>query len=270
MPVTDRTLYLLGKKIGATNVSVFAANGDLIGVLDVIVEADVGDLRRKIDLRSEKGGIRVSSENGQVVLSRIAHDAVAAERAVALAKAMSPNAYRGQCHDGCTVAAGDAESPLPRSHPSSKERDLGVNWFVGGGNLSGAATGLGTVASRSFKRFAVVPDRGNDTRKRRGAPFWRGPGQSRQQRHQSRCSGERARNQGSGPPPGRARSGRSIGRQGEFSGWRRVSGADHRRNVGRLHHAVDPVQAVSINSEPFRQAISRRVRFGRSFASASF
>ena len=32
MPVSDRTLYLLGKKIGTTNVSVFADNGDLIGV----------------------------------------------------------------------------------------------------------------------------------------------------------------------------------------------------------------------------------------------
>lgn len=146
MPVTDRTLYLLGKKIGATNVSVFAANGDLIGVLDVIVEADVGDLRRKIDLRGEKSGIRVSSENGQVVLSGMARDAVAAERAVALAKAMSPNA---SVVNAMTVAPSQQVMLKVRFLEATRqaERDLGVNWFVGGGNLSGAATGLGTVAS---------------------------------------------------------------------------------------------------------------------------
>ena len=146
MPVTDRTLYLLGKKIGATNVSVFAANGDLIGVLDVIVEADVGDLRRKIDLRGEKGGIRVSSENGQVVLSGMARDAVAAERAVVLAKAMSPNA---SVVNAMTVAPSQQVMLKVRFLEATRqaERDLGVNWFVGGGNLSGAATGLGTVAS---------------------------------------------------------------------------------------------------------------------------
>ena len=63
------------------------------------------------------------------------------------------------------------------------ERDLGVNWFVGGGNLSGAATGLGIVASGAANGLPLSQDRGNDTRKRRG-PVWRGPGQSRQQRHQ--------------------------------------------------------------------------------------
>jgi pilus assembly protein CpaC len=144
MPVSDRTLYLLGKKIGTTNVSVFADNGDLIGVLDVVVEADVGDLRRKIDVRGEGGGIRVASENGQVVLSGTARDAVAAQRAVALAKALSPTT---PIVNAMTVAPSQQVMLKVRflEATRSAQRDLGVNWSTGSGSR-GANTGLGSVA----------------------------------------------------------------------------------------------------------------------------
>jgi pilus assembly protein CpaC len=144
MPVSDRTLYLLGKKIGTTNVSVFADNGDLIGVLDVVVEADVGDLRRKIDVRGEGGGIRVASENGQVVLSGTARDAVAAQRAVALAKALSPAT---PVVNAMAVAPSQQVMLKVRflEATRSAQRDLGVNWSTGSGSR-GANTGLGSVA----------------------------------------------------------------------------------------------------------------------------
>ena len=38
MPLTDRSLYVLGKKIGTTNVSVYDAAKQLVGVIDVEVE----------------------------------------------------------------------------------------------------------------------------------------------------------------------------------------------------------------------------------------
>ena len=62
----------------------------LIGVIDVEVALDTGNLQEKIRASTGSGGIRVGSSNGQIVLSGVAGNAVAAERAVAVAKSMVP------------------------------------------------------------------------------------------------------------------------------------------------------------------------------------
>jgi pilus assembly protein CpaC len=85
LPMSDRVLYIQGRKVGTTNVSVFDQRMELISVLDVEVTIDIRSLQEKI--RSVTGGraIRVRSSNGQIVLSGVAGTAVAADRAVAVA-----------------------------------------------------------------------------------------------------------------------------------------------------------------------------------------
>src|SRR4029077_13307976 len=53
LPMSDRTLYIQGKKVGTTNVSVFDQSMQLIGVIDVEVTLDTGNLQEKI--RSSTG-----------------------------------------------------------------------------------------------------------------------------------------------------------------------------------------------------------------------
>src|SRR5262245_61635660 len=48
LPMSDRTLYIQGKKVGTTNVSVFDQTMQLIGVIDVEVTLDTGNLQEKI------------------------------------------------------------------------------------------------------------------------------------------------------------------------------------------------------------------------------
>src|SRR5215467_7399428 len=48
LPMSDRVLYIQGKKVGTTNVSVFAQDMKLIGVIDVEVTLDTGNLQEKI------------------------------------------------------------------------------------------------------------------------------------------------------------------------------------------------------------------------------
>ena len=48
LPISDRTLYLQGKKLGTTNVTVFDADGRLISILDVEVAIDIGEIQQKI------------------------------------------------------------------------------------------------------------------------------------------------------------------------------------------------------------------------------
>src|SRR5947208_14325627 len=85
LPMSDRVLYIQGKKVGTTNVSVFDQSMKLIGVLDVAVAIDTGNLQQKIRSVTGSRGIRVRSSNGQIVLSGVASNGVAAERAADVA-----------------------------------------------------------------------------------------------------------------------------------------------------------------------------------------
>jgi pilus assembly protein CpaC len=67
-------------------VSVFDQSMKLIGVLDVQVAIDTGNLQQKIRFVTGSRGIRVGRSNGQIVLSGVAGNAVAAERAVAVTR----------------------------------------------------------------------------------------------------------------------------------------------------------------------------------------
>src|SRR5262245_11700503 len=88
LPMSDRTLYIQGKKVGTTNVSVFDQSMQLIGVIDVEVTLDTGNLQEKIRSSTGSRSIGVGSSNGQIVHSGVASNAAAAERAVQVAKSM--------------------------------------------------------------------------------------------------------------------------------------------------------------------------------------
>jgi len=72
LPMSDRVLYIQGKKIGTTDISVFDQSMKLIGVLDVEVAIDTGTLQQKIRSVTGSRGIGVRSSNGQIVLSGVA------------------------------------------------------------------------------------------------------------------------------------------------------------------------------------------------------
>jgi pilus assembly protein CpaC len=134
LPMTDRSLYVQGKKVGTTNVSVYDQAMMLVGVLDVEVALDERSLQEKIESTTGTRGIRVSSSNGQVVLSGQASDAVAADRALAVAKALSPNGVI----NAMNIAPSQQVLLEVRFLEASRDagRQLGVNWF--GGNASGS------------------------------------------------------------------------------------------------------------------------------------
>ena len=146
LPMSDRTLYIQGKKVGTTNVSVFDPSQQLIGVIDVEVTLDTGNLQEKIRASTGSGGIRVGSSNGQIVLSGVAGNAVAAERAVQVAKSLV--AEGGTIVNAMSVAPAQQVMLKVRflEVERSASRELGVNWFgANNGGNRGFATGLGGV-----------------------------------------------------------------------------------------------------------------------------
>ena len=92
LPMSETVIYIQGKRVGTTNVSVFDKEKQIITVIDVDVTIDVEHIAESIQSSIESPGIRVASANDQVVLTGTAKDAVDAERAVSIAKAMAPTA----------------------------------------------------------------------------------------------------------------------------------------------------------------------------------
>src|SRR5262245_12405864 len=159
LPMTERRLYIQGKKIGTTNVSVFNQSMQLAGVIDVEVTPDTGNLQEKIRASTGSNAIRVGSSNGRIVLSGLASNSVAADRAVEVAKSLVPEG--GNIVNAMKVAPSQQVMLRVRflEVARSASREIGVNWF-GANNAGnrGFATGLGT--SSAGGRPAIGPTQG--------------------------------------------------------------------------------------------------------------
>ncbi len=85
LPLSNQSLYVLGKKTGTTTLTLYGPGNQLIQVVDVAVGPDVVSLRRQFaDLMpGEKIGAKTS--NDAVVLTGTASSAVAVDKAIQLA-----------------------------------------------------------------------------------------------------------------------------------------------------------------------------------------
>ncbi|UGY02117.1 type II and III secretion system protein family protein [Bradyrhizobium quebecense] len=147
--LSDHLIYVQGKKTGTTNVILFDSSMKQIGILDVEVSLDIGNLQQNIQEGTGTRGIRVSASQGQVVLSGLAADAVVAERAMTIAKGSVPEG--GIVVNAMSVAAPQQVMLEVRFLEVNRQagRDLGVNLMAANANgtnigLSGAG---GVVAA---------------------------------------------------------------------------------------------------------------------------
>lgn len=90
LPLTDRSIYVLGKKLGTTSLTLYDRSNNLIAVVDVSVGPDVIGLRRQLSelIPGDRIGARMS--NDSIVLDGIVSSGPAADRAVQLAETYAP------------------------------------------------------------------------------------------------------------------------------------------------------------------------------------
>ncbi|WP_338699152.1 type II and III secretion system protein family protein [Bradyrhizobium sp. 26S5] len=150
--LSDHLIYIQGKQTGTTNVILFDSSMKQIGILDVEVAIDTGNLQQNIRTSTGMQGIRVSSSEGQVVLSGTAADAVAAERAMAIAT--STVAKGAVVVNAMNVAAPQQVMLEVRFLEVNRAagRDLGVNLYAAnanGTNVANSGAGGVAIAGRS-------------------------------------------------------------------------------------------------------------------------
>src|SRR5262245_11829510 len=137
VPLTDRSLSILGKKIGTTRVSIYGDNKSLVGVFDVEVTHDTSVLATELRERFPDSRFRVASINGRIMLSGSAPDAVTADKAVSIAKG-----FAAEVINSIRVMQPQQVMLEVRFVEASRNagRELGINWNVVAKNAA-AATG---------------------------------------------------------------------------------------------------------------------------------
>ncbi len=157
MPLTDRTMYVLGKKIGTTNVAIYDAAKSLVGVIEVEVAYNTPRLRADMERALPGDDARVSSANGRTVLSGTVADGVSAARAASLAKQYGPEVLNDLKVRGSQQVMLEVRF-IEASRNAGKE--LGINWDVVGKNFATRtglqAWGTGLLASGNTPFGAVL------------------------------------------------------------------------------------------------------------------
>jgi pilus assembly protein CpaC len=90
VPLSDRAIYVLGKKIGATRLTVVGENQKILKIVEVDVTPDVEDLAARLHENIPDAEIRVSAVNGGLMLTGIVPSGPDVERAIAIAQRYAP------------------------------------------------------------------------------------------------------------------------------------------------------------------------------------
>ncbi|MCG8561368.1 MAG: type II and III secretion system protein family protein [Hyphomicrobiales bacterium] len=151
IPLTDQSLYVMGKKIGATRLSILDADKRLLGVVEVEVAYDVAGIRAHIQQGLPRAKIGVKAMNGRIVLTGTVADAVALEKAVSIAQQFAPKAVT----NALSVASPQQVMLEVRFVEASRTaaRDLGVNWEAlsrTAGNFSAITNFPGVIGEGAF------------------------------------------------------------------------------------------------------------------------
>lgn len=107
VPLTDQTLYLVGKKIGLTHLTLLDREKRMLGVVELEVSFDVKGLREELERNVPGNDFRITTANGRIILGGVVNDAVAVSRAIAITEQFTAGCD-DQSDGGGQKAAGSA------------------------------------------------------------------------------------------------------------------------------------------------------------------
>ncbi|TGT42058.1 type II and III secretion system protein family protein [Mesorhizobium sp. M4B.F.Ca.ET.169.01.1.1] len=91
-PMTDKTLYVIGKGVGTTTVNLFSEDKRSLGTLQVEVGQDVSDMAAAIRQVAPRARIEIGSINGKIRLAGHVKDAATLASIVEVAQQYGPDA----------------------------------------------------------------------------------------------------------------------------------------------------------------------------------
>jgi pilus assembly protein CpaC len=153
-PITDRSLYLVGKTFGTTTVNLFSSEGTPVGLLAVEVGADTADIARSLRDALPNSNIKVSAVNGRIRLGGTVPDQLAMTKALEIVDQYGSPAVINTM----TLVGGQQVNLEVRILEAQRDagRELGIAWRGAVGPVSGGigVPGDGPAAdANSFSGF---------------------------------------------------------------------------------------------------------------------
>ena len=91
LPLTTYSIYVVGKKLGSTAITVYGPGRHVVAALDIVVSNDLPGLKARIhDLAPGETGVKVSAANDSIVLSGPVSSGAKAEQIMQLAQTYAP------------------------------------------------------------------------------------------------------------------------------------------------------------------------------------
>jgi pilus assembly protein CpaC len=143
--LTSRTLYVLGKKVGSTSITLLSPDKRVMGVVNVEVTFDVEGLKRRLRENIPGSGISVSSVGNKILLSGTVRDSVSLSKAISIAEQTAPQAVT----NALSVRGSQQVLLEVRFIEADREssRELGVGWDVFGNRIAAISGVTGVTAS---------------------------------------------------------------------------------------------------------------------------
>lgn len=139
LPISERSVYVLGKKLGTTSLTLYDRGNRVIAVMDIAVGPDVEGLRRQISqlVPGQEIDARISNEN--IILSGMVNDPGAADRVAQIAKAYAGDKVIN------LVSLGASQQVMLEVRFAEINRQLGEKLGVSGFGLSRGGSFSGAV-----------------------------------------------------------------------------------------------------------------------------
>ncbi len=137
-PITDKSIYLVGRSFGTTTVNLYSESGAPVGLLAVEVGVNSADISRSIRAALPRSDVKVNTVNGRVQLSGSVNSAYSMEKVLEIVNQYgSPSIV-----NVITLKGGQQVNLEVRILEAQRNagRELGIQW---GGNVGGVSVAIG-------------------------------------------------------------------------------------------------------------------------------
>ena len=137
LPLTTSSIYVLGKKMGTTSLTLYDRRSQLIAVIDIAVGPDVTGLKRQLGelMPGDRVGARISNES--LVLDGTVSSSIAADRAMQLAETYAPGKVVNMMSVGASQQVMLEVRFSEMSRNTVKQIGLNHTFLNGSGNFVG-------------------------------------------------------------------------------------------------------------------------------------
>lgn len=156
LPISERSVYVLGMSMGTTSLTLYNAANRVIAVMDVSVGPDVDGVRRQLDSLLPGQDIDVGLSNGSLMLSGTVNEVGAADRAARIASAFAGENVIN------LIGLGSSQQVMLEVRFAEVSRTVGEDLGVSGFGFSddgdfGAVTGGTARANPTLGTFGLDP-----------------------------------------------------------------------------------------------------------------